>query len=83
MTIYDNVQLGDNCIIRDNVVIGESNYIELLNLDDPKTTIIGGNSIIDSGSIIYSNSKFGKKFRVGNNVVIREGSIRIFKVDYQ
>lgn len=41
VTLNDNVQLGDNCILRSNVVTGESNFTELLNHEEPKTTIIG------------------------------------------
>lgn len=34
--MYDKVHLGDKCIVRSNLVIGESNFNDLLNLDEPK-----------------------------------------------
>lgn len=74
VTIDDNINLGDYCIVRSNVVIGESNYSDLLNLNEPQQTTNGDNSIIVSGAIIYSNSRFVNNLRVGNNVVIHESN---------
>lgn len=73
--IHDNVEIGDNSIICENSIIGEplldaysdDNYI------NPKT-LIGSNSLIRSGSIIYAGSTFGDFFITGNMVSIREKS---------
>jgi acetyltransferase-like isoleucine patch superfamily enzyme len=59
------VILGINCIIQDNVTIGNS--------EDGLVTI-GDNALIRSGSIIYSNVKIGNGLRTGHNVLIREKS---------
>ena len=74
--IHDNVEIGNNSIICENSIIGEplvdaysnDNYI------NPKT-VLGSNSLIRSGSIIYAGSVFGDYFRTGNMVSIRENSI--------
>lgn len=87
--LYGDVKLGSNLIIEDNVVIGHPsadevkaamcNVDEFSSLDDfymaatKEITIIGDNSIIRSGSIIYSGVKIGRNFDCGHHVVIREG----------
>jgi diadenosine tetraphosphate (Ap4A) HIT family hydrolase/carbonic anhydrase/acetyltransferase-like protein (isoleucine patch superfamily) len=57
--------LGENCLIETNVNIANDNRTEL-------KTSIGSNSIIRSGSVIYSGVKIGDGFDCGHNVVIRE-----------
>jgi len=59
------VVLGVNCIIQDDVSIGNS--------EDGLVTI-GDNALIRSGSIIYSNVKIGNNLKTGHNILIREKS---------
>lgn len=60
---YGDVEIGDGCIIQDNVIIGNS---------EGGKVDIGENAMIRSGTIIYSDVKIGKDFKTGHNVVIRE-----------
>ncbi len=74
--IHDNVEIGDNSIICENCIIGEPENESYYNDSyvNPKT-VIGCNSLIRSGSIIYSGSVFGEHFTTGNMVSIREKSV--------
>ncbi|MFO8101147.1 MAG: DapH/DapD/GlmU-related protein [Dehalococcoidia bacterium] len=57
------VEIGKGTIIGDNVILG--------NRDDGTITI-GEDSVIRSGSVIYSGVRTGRNFRTGHNVLIRE-----------
>ena len=57
--------IGKNCIIQDDVIIGNSDNDEV---------IIGDNALIRSGTIIYSNVKIGNGFKTGHRAFIRENS---------
>ncbi|HSW57466.1 MAG TPA: acyltransferase [Dehalococcoidales bacterium] len=60
------VKLGKECIIQDNVILGNS----------PDGVVeIGDNSIIRAGSIVYSNVKIGRGFRTGHFAMIRENTV--------
>ena len=59
------VVLGVNCIIQDNVTLGNS---------EDGAVNIGDNALIRSGSIIYSNVKIGNGLRTGHNVLVRDNS---------
>jgi acetyltransferase-like isoleucine patch superfamily enzyme len=75
--IYDNVTLGDGCQIGADVILGEplaDIYRDAANYVNP-TLVIGANSIIRSGSIIYAGSQFGERFETGHRVTIREGTV--------
>lgn len=63
--LYGRVNIGQGTIIQDNVILG--------NLDGGELSI-GRDSIIRSGTVIYSNVRIGDKFRSGHNVVIRENT---------
>lgn len=73
--IHDNVEIKDNTVICENCIIGEPNAESYINDNyvNP-VTVIGANSLIRSGSIIYSGSVFGDYFITGNMVSIREKS---------
>lgn len=73
--IHDNVEIKENTVICENCIIGEPNAQSYINdnYENP-ATIIGANSLIRSGSIIYSGSIFGDFFTTGNMVSIREQS---------
>lgn len=87
--IYGNVEFGDGVIIEDNVIIGHPSAKEtksvgsngFTNLDDYynicscEKTYIGSNSIIRSGSVIYSGVYISDNFESGNNIIIRENSV--------
>jgi UDP-3-O-[3-hydroxymyristoyl] glucosamine N-acyltransferase len=86
--LYGNVQVGADVIIEDGVIIGHPDPYELKGclqhlgeyqtLDhlyaskSQATTIIGNNSIIRSGTVIYSGVTIGNSFDCGHNVLIRE-----------
>lgn len=74
--IHDNVEIGDNSIICENCIIGEpvmdSYYDD--NYVNPRT-IIGSDSLIRSGTVIYADCVFGECFKTGNLVSIREKSV--------
>lgn len=74
--IYDNVVIGDNSIICENCIIGEPGMDSYYHEDyENPATLIGANSLIRSGSILYSGSEFGEGFKSGNMVSIREKTI--------
>jgi len=62
---YRNLTIGKDCIIQDDVTIGNS---------DKDQVIIGDNALIRSGSIIYSRVKIGNGFKTGHRALIRENS---------
>ncbi len=59
------VNIGEGTVIEDNVILG--------NREDGVLTI-GKNSIVRSGTIIYSAVTIGNGFKTGHNVLIREGT---------
>ena len=88
ITIEDNVYIDYNCIIRDGVTIkagttiGANCILGEFAADwygsrsrKNQATVIGENSIIRSGSIIYSGVVTGACFQTGHQVTIREKSI--------
>ena len=70
--IYGNVQLGENVLIEEFCVIGKPPRGFS---DGELKTIIGDNSTIRSGTVIYAGNVIGKKFNTGHNVVIREENL--------
>ncbi len=66
VTIYDDVEIGDNCIIESYCELGYSNGKE----NGP--LIISENSHIRSHSIFYAGSKIGKNLVTGHRVTVRE-----------
>lgn len=62
---YRNLTIGKDCVIQDDVIIGNS---------DKDQVIIGDHALIRSGSIIYSNVKIGNGFKTGHRALIRENS---------
>lgn len=77
--INENSKIGSHCEIghhskKDMVNIDHSYYDEKIRdliITEPKT-IIGDNSVIRSGSVIYNHTIIGNNFNTGHNVVIRE-----------
>jgi len=66
VTVYDDVEIGDNCIIESYCEIGYSNGREKGPLK------IGANARIRSHSILYAGSEIGKNLVTGHRVLIRE-----------
>ena len=67
--IHPGVKLGKGCVIEDFVIIGAP----------PKgafpgelETVIGGNAVIRSHTVIYAGNKIGNNFQTGNKANIRE-----------
>lgn len=71
--VYDDVEIGNNVIIGPGSYIGEpiANYYGNPSYSNPPL-IIGSNSLIRSGSIIYAGSSIGEKLECGHRVTIRE-----------
>lgn len=85
VVLENDVYIDYNCIIRDNVTIKEGTSIGANcilgewtadRFSDHnvkvKPLVIGKNSIIRSGSIIYSENEIGDNFQTGHQVTIRE-----------
>lgn len=73
--IRSNTILGKNSMIEANCIIGEYLYDYCLNKEKHDYSLtIGDDSIIRSGSIIYSDSDIGNNFQTGHQVTIREKS---------
>ena len=62
---YGKVDIGEGTVVEDNVILGNREEGELS---------IGTDSIIRSGTVIYSAMKIGNNFRSGHNVLIRENT---------
>jgi len=60
--LHGKVNLGAGTLVQDNVILG--------NRDDG-VVVIGENSLIRSGTVVYSDVKIGKNFRTGHNVLIK------------
>lgn len=80
--IYPNVEIGKNSIIGDFCIIGHPTKKEIEGTDFSEErlgkikngTKIGKNSIIRSGTIIYSSVQVGDNLRTGHDVLIRENT---------
>ena len=59
-------RLGENVVIQHGAVVG------MAYCDDCDEAIIGNNSVVRSGSVIYADVVAGDYFQTGHNVVIRE-----------
>lgn len=86
--IEEDVYIDYNCIIRDDVtikkgtvigancILGEYGMEFYANREKGKhPLIIGENSIIRSGTIIYGDTIIGEKFQTGHRVTIREKTV--------
>ncbi len=62
-------KIQDSCQIQINVVLG------LKYRDHCKPSLLGSNSVIRSGSVIYADVELGSYFQCGHNVVIREHTL--------
>ncbi len=74
---YGVVKIGKNCVIEENVSIGVptikcSGYI--CQNSTTSSVVIGNNSVIRSGTLIYEGAKIGEHFYSGHNVLIRDNA---------
>lgn len=67
----DNVILGKNVVVEDNVILGKMprDKNKSLKLE------IGNNSVIRSFTVIHLGTKIGRNFQSGHGVLIRENNI--------
>lgn len=63
--LHGKVTIGQGTTVQENVILGSA--------EDGKL-VIGKDSIIRSGTVIYSAVKIGNNFRSGHNVLIRENT---------
>lgn len=64
-TLHSRVIIGEGTIVQENVILGSAEDGELC---------IGKDSIIRSGTVIYSGVEIGNNFKSGHNVLIRENT---------
>ena len=62
---YENAKIGENTIIEENVTLGLKYHPEC------GKTVIGANSILRHGTVIYGDVKTGEYFQSGHHTVIR------------
>ncbi|MBR2343484.1 MAG: N-acetyltransferase [Clostridia bacterium] len=62
---FENALIGENTIVEDNVTLGLRYHPEC------GGTVIGDNSIIRCGTVIYADVKIGDYFQSGHNTLIR------------
>lgn len=74
MIQYGKNRIGENTHIFDPVILGFPSR-EYLNISEFPGTIIGSNSVLRTGTIIYSDVVIGDYFSSGHNVLIREKTI--------
>lgn len=65
--IHSGVSLGDNVTVEDFCIIGCP-----FKGSDGQQTVIGDNSVIRSGTVIYAGNIIGNNFQTGNKANIRE-----------
>lgn len=65
MKQYENAEIGEGTIIEENVIVGMKYHPEC------GKAVIGENSILRAGTIIYGDVKAGKYFQSGHHTVIR------------
>ncbi len=65
------VNVGKNCMIEKNVVMGYKPARKIASLE----TVVGDNAKIRSGTIIYAGTKIGSGLETGHNIVIREENV--------
>jgi acetyltransferase-like isoleucine patch superfamily enzyme len=74
--LHDSVTIESNTVIGPYVVIGEpsADSYKSSNYSNPET-VIGKDSVIRSGTIIYAGCRFGQGTTTGHHAVIRERTV--------
>jgi len=65
IVIHSNSEIGDNCLIGQNVTIGR-------NFGDTKVPVIGNNVYIGAGSVIFGEIHIGDNVIIGSNSLINK-----------
>jgi acetyltransferase-like isoleucine patch superfamily enzyme len=82
--LLGNNQLGKNCCILENVIVGYPDALTLAKLNDQGLKIgeykypgasIGESALLRPNTVIYCGVSAGKNFHTGHNVLIRESTI--------
>ncbi|MFH0889580.1 MAG: DapH/DapD/GlmU-related protein [Candidatus Aenigmatarchaeota archaeon] len=73
VVIFDNVEIGENCIIEPNAIIGHplTSYYNDGDYKNPKTVIMDG-CIVRSGTTLYCGVELGRNVKTGTNAIVRE-----------
>lgn len=68
------VVIGKNVFIDGGVILNYPSKINFKKFKSKKSTIIGDNAAIRSGSVIYEDVVIGNNVKTGHDVLIREGT---------
>ena len=69
--VFENVSLGENCILEDFCLIGVAPRGAR---DGELPTRIGDGAVIRSHTVIYAGNDIGRNFQTGNKVNVRESN---------
>lgn len=65
VVIHSNTQIGDNCLVAQNVTIGR-------NFGDTKVPVIGNDVYIGAGSVIFGEITIGDNVIIGSNSLVNK-----------
>jgi len=65
VVIHSNTEIGDNCLISQNVTIGR-------NFGDTKVPVIGDDVYIGAGSVIFGEITIGDNVIIGSNSLVNK-----------
>ncbi len=72
-TLYENVSVGDDTVVGPGVTLGEPLVAFYSDPDyENPPTVIGPDSLIRSGTVIYAGTRSGPRFHTGHGAMIRE-----------
>lgn len=69
--VHPNVRLGDGCQVGDFVILGEP---PRESASGELETVIAGDAIIRSHTVIYAGNRIGIDFQTGHGVMVRESN---------
>ena len=69
--VFDNVSLGENCVLEDFCLIGVA---PRGSREGELPTRIGDGAVIRSHTVIYAGNEIGRNFQTGNKVNVRESN---------
>jgi len=73
--LYDNVEVGNDCVVGPNVVLGEpTRPFYGTGQYQFKPTKLGNRTIVRGNTSIYTDVQIGDEFECGTGVLIREGT---------
>lgn len=65
IVIHSNTQIGDNCLVAQNVTIGR-------NFGDKKVPVIGNDVYIGAGSVVFGEITVGNNVIIGSNALVNK-----------